>query len=213
MSSSLAHSLVIATVASSVTIVIVGVLRKPLRYAVGARAAYWQWLMVPASVLAVLLPAPAHSVRVLAGSVPHFVSVAYTAVSVSVNAADDSNYYVGALAIWLLGASVMLTWVVRRQLAFVRSLRTLTRDSDGIYRSSSIVAPLLLGAWRARIVVPTDFEARYSPEQRALVLAHERAHLVRRDSAINIIATGWLCLAWFNPLMYWALGPGGATRM
>jgi hypothetical protein len=63
-----------------------------------------------------------------------------------------------------------------------------------------------VGAWRARVVVPIDFEARYSPEERILVLAHERAHFARRDAAINVFATGWLCLAWFNPLMYWALG-------
>lgn len=206
MSSSLVHALVIVTVASSFAILFVGVLRKPLRRAVGARAAYWQWLLVPASMLAVLLPAPVHSVRVLADSLPHSVSTAYSAVMASVNASDVSNHYVPVLAIWLLGASVMLTWLVRLQRAFVRSLGSMKPDRDGIYRSSSIVAPLLLGAWRARIVVPTDFEVRYSPEERTLVLAHERAHLVRRDAAVNIFAIGWLCLVWFNPLMYWALG-------
>jgi bla regulator protein BlaR1 len=206
MSSSLADSLVIATVASSLAILVVGVLRRPVRYAVGARAAYWQWLLVPASVLAVLLPAPAHSVRVLANSLPNSVSAAYSAVMLSVNAADISNHYMTVLVFWLLGAAVMLIWLVRRQHAFVRSLGNMKMDPDGIYRSDSIVAPLLLGAWRARIVVPTDFEARYGPEQRILVLAHERAHLMRRDATINIFATGWLCLAWFNPLMYWALG-------
>jgi beta-lactamase regulating signal transducer with metallopeptidase domain len=206
MGSSLAHSQLAATVASSLAILFVGVLRKPFRYAVGARAAYWLWLLVPASVLAVLLPAPARSVRVLADSLPHSVSAAYSAVMVSVSAADASNHYVAVLAIWLLGVFVMLTWVVRRQHAFVRSLGNMKPDSNGIYHSRSLVAPLLLGAWRARIVVPTDFEVRYSPEERTLVLAHERAHLVRRDAAINIFATVWLCLAWFNPLMYWALG-------
>jgi BlaR1 peptidase M56 len=54
--------------------------------------------------------------------------------------------------------------------------------------------------------VPTDFESRYTPEERVLVLAHERGHLVRLDAAVNTFATLWLCLAWFNPLMYWALG-------
>ena len=205
MSSSVVHSLVIATVASSLAIVLVGVLRKPLRYVVGARAAYWQWLLVPASVLAVLLPAPVHSVRVLAGSLPNSVSAAYSAVMVSVNASEISNF-VPVLAIWMLGAFVMLTWMVRRQHAFVRSLGNMTSDASGIYRSDTIVAPLLLGAWRARIVVPADFEVRYGPEERTLVLAHERAHLVRRDAAINAFATFCLCLAWFNPLMYWALG-------
>jgi len=55
-------------------------------------------------------------------------------------------------------------------------------------------------------VVPTDFESRYTIEERTLVVAHERAHLARRDAAINICAAGWLCLSWFHPLMYWAMG-------
>jgi len=207
MIGSLVHSLLIVTAASSIAILLVGMLRKPLRYAVGARAAYWQWLLVPASVFAVLLPAPLHSVRMMTGSVPGPVSAAFSSAMVSVSAVGAStNYLVTGLAIWVLGTSVMLIWLARRQRAFVRCLGDLTMDPDGVCRSRSVVAPLLVGAWRARVVVPIDFEARYSPEERILVLAHERAHLARRDAAINVFATGWLCLAWFNPLMYWALG-------
>jgi hypothetical protein len=45
----------------------------------------------------------------------------------------------------------MLIWLVRRQHAFVRSLGNMKMDPDGIYRSDSIVAPLLLGAiWAAQ---------------------------------------------------------------
>jgi len=64
---------------------------------------------------------------------------------------------------------------------------------------------MLVGAWDPKIVLPADFEARYTPEECALVLAHERAHLQRCDALANAIATGWLCLLWFNPLIYWAL--------
>jgi bla regulator protein blaR1 len=206
MSSSAVHSLIIATVASSIAIVLVGLLRKPLRYAVGARAAYWQWLLVPASVLAALLPAPVHSARMTADSLPGPVSAALSSVMVSVSATGASNHHAIGLAIWLTGASGMLMWLGRRQVVFVRSLGKLTPDAGGICRSSAIVAPLLVGVWRARIVVPTDFESRYSVAERSLVLAHERSHLMRRDAAINLFATVCLCLAWFNPLMYWAVG-------
>ncbi len=37
-----------------------------------------------------------------------------------------------------------------------------------------------------------------------MVLAHEQAHRQRRDILTSAIATIWLCLSWFNPLMYWA---------
>lgn len=64
---------------------------------------------------------------------------------------------------------------------------------------------MLVGAWNAKIIVPTDFECRYSLEERELVIAHERAHESRRDIAINALASFVLCLLWFNPLMYRAL--------
>ena len=95
---------------------------------------------------------------------------------------------------------------MRRQRAFVRSLGDVATSGDGLYRSAAVRGPGLVGVWRRRIVVPTDFEAKYSAEDRALILAHERAHLRRLDVPVNCIATLWLCVFWFNPLMYWAIG-------
>jgi bla regulator protein BlaR1 len=207
MSANLAHSLLIATMASSLAVLSVGLLRKPMRYAIGARAAYWQWLLVPASVFAVSLPSPVHRAVMLTASLPARVSTAFSIAMQSFSATGPASPYIlAALSVWLLGAFVMLVSLVRRHQAFVHSLGYLTSDAQGIFRSTSIAAPLLVGAWRPHIVVPTDFEARYSADERILALAHERAHLVRGDIAINIVAAGWLCLAWFNPLMYWAAG-------
>jgi hypothetical protein len=87
----------------------------------------------------------------------------------------------------------------------MRSLRNVTAAGDGTYRSASVVGPVLVGIWRPRIVLPNDFETMYSPEERTLVLAHEEAHKKRFDVLVSAIATVWLCLFWFNPLMYWAM--------
>jgi beta-lactamase regulating signal transducer with metallopeptidase domain len=203
---SLVHSLFMVTMASSAAVVLIGALRKPLRYTVGARAAYWIWLLVPASIVGVLLPASSHSVRTLAASLPQSVSAAYSAVIISVNETASSSYCAIAMAIWMLGGVLMLIWALSRQRAFIRSLGEMTPDPQGFHRSPSIVAPLLVGAWNPIIVVPANFEERYGPSERLLVLAHERAHLVRLDVFVNVVSTCWLCLAWFNPLMYWALG-------
>jgi hypothetical protein len=79
-------------------------------------------------------------------------------------------------------------------------------DSGNTQRSAAIVAPMLIGAWRSRVIVPVDFESRFSEAERELMLAHERAHLLRHDVFVNAIAAGWLCCFWFNPLLYWAIG-------
>jgi len=63
---------------------------------------------------------------------------------------------------------------------------------------------MLVGGWHPQIVLPSDFDARFSLTERALILAHERAHLQRNDALTNAIASGLVCLFWFNPLVYWA---------
>jgi beta-lactamase regulating signal transducer with metallopeptidase domain len=194
-----------ATLASSLAVLLVGLLRKPFRAVAGARAAYWLWLFVPALMLAFLLPAPTQSLQVSSVSLPGQVRSAISAVAVTTNIPGGSMALVAVLCVWAAGACAMFGLLLRRQRSFARSLGTLQPDPNGFHRSGGVAAPMLVGAWNPRIVVPLDFETRYSPEERELILAHERAHLLRCDVAVNAIAAGWLCFFWFNPLAYWAL--------
>lgn len=193
--------------AASIAILIVSLLRRPLRRATGARAAYWLWLLVPSSVLAVMLPAPSLPATMLVSALPVPVDHTVASAVLAFSAADAaSKYAAAALLAWLIGASATCALAVRRQRRFVRSLGRLSLRMDGTYRSESGVEPMLVGFWQPRIVLPTDFEARYTPEEASLILDHERAHLVRGDALVIAIAMGWLCLFWFNPLMYLAIG-------
>jgi beta-lactamase regulating signal transducer with metallopeptidase domain len=153
--------------------------------------------MVPGSALTVLLP-----------TLPHPITntvVENAAVTLS-DAGDSSNTVLIALVVWALGVVTMLAGAVARQQAFVRSLGSLSLLPNGTYRSTSAIEPMVVGALRPRVVTPADFESRYTNDERALILAHERAHVQRGDALTNALATGWLCLSWFNPLMHWAIG-------
>jgi len=55
------------------------------------------------------------------------------------------------------------------------------------------------------VLVPLDFEQRYTAEERDWVLAHERAHVRRGDTLVNAVAAAWLCIFWFDPVMFWAM--------
>jgi bla regulator protein blaR1 len=182
------------TLTASIAVVFVALLRAPVRRIAGARAAYGLWLMVPASALTVSLP-----------TLPHPITNTMVADTFS-DASASSNGATIALVVWALGAVIMLAVAVARQLAFVRSLGSLSRLPNGTYRSTSAIEPMVVGALRPRVVIPPDFESRYTTDERALVLAHERAHVQRGDALTNAVATGWLCLSWFNPLMHWAVG-------
>lgn len=204
MEASLLRALMMVTVASSAAILLIALLRRPMRAAVGARAAYWLWLFVPALVFAALLPAP--SVPQAYTLLPDPMHLALSGVQIGAVMRGGPPFIATAmLAIWAAGALSMFVAMIHRQRSFIRSLGERKADAEGMQRSQGIVAPLLVGVWRPAIVVPADFEARYTLEERELILSHERAHLLRRDVAVNALASVWLCLCWFNPLVFWAI--------
>ena len=181
-------SLVVLTVATSVSVLVVCLLRAPLRRVAGAQAAYWLWLMVPSSAAAALLPAPSESWVLATIALP-------ARLMALAGRSAPADYAVIGLLVWAAGASLMLVFAVHRQRTFERSLGRLTSLPNGAYQSASVAEPMLVGAWRPRVVLPADFEMRYTPEERALVLAHERAHLRRGDALANAVASGCLCLS------------------
>ena len=83
MGASVIDALLGAAAASSAGILLAGLLRKPLRVAVGARAAYWLWLLVPASAVAALLPAPSHALLMMPGALPSYMKAAATSVALT----------------------------------------------------------------------------------------------------------------------------------
>ena len=207
MSASLLHALINATVASSLAMLFVAVLRRPLRAVADACTAYWLWLLVPAMTLAALLPAPSGILHMSSRSLTAYMGSGLSSVVSTAKQPRTLSIYVTAgLAVWAVGVATMLGLLLRRQRAFVLSLGTLTPDSEATLRSAAIIAPMLVGGWRSRLILPADFESRYPEEERKLMLAHERAHLLRHDVFVNAVAAGLLCLFWFNPLMYWAIG-------
>ena len=201
-----ARLLVQATLASSAAVLLVIALRKPLHRAFGTRAAYWIWLFVPVAALVLLLPQRAGPVQVAAGFSSRPVGAAVSSALSAINhVASPTDHAATVLLVWIFGALLSLVLILRRHRTFVRELGELYPQSDGSMRGAASNEPLLLGVFRPRLVLPADFDVRYSPNERAMILAHEEVHLRRRDPLANATAHVWLCLSWFNPLMYWAL--------
>ncbi|HEY6619790.1 MAG TPA: M56 family metallopeptidase [Steroidobacteraceae bacterium] len=205
MGAEIIQLLIDTTLAASIAVMLIGLLRKPMRAAVGARAAYALWFLVPAMTVAVLLPAtPPILLSTRTTLLPDQVGSALTALTAGESASDRALLIYLALAIWSVGTTTMFFSMLRRHRLFIRMLGVLMPDEHGLYRCN-VAAPMLVGTWRSKIVVPTDFDVRYSLVERELILAHERAHESRRDIVVNAVASLALCLCWFNPLMYRAL--------
>lgn len=206
MGSALLQHLASLSWVTTLATIFVALVRAPLRGTLGARAAYWLWLAVPASALALALP----QLEPLSGSVTTSSPVAFGWVWARVDALLAAFRLSGPLGraaciVWVLGASAALALMVLRQRSFARSLGVLVALPDGTWRSRAVVEPMLIGALRPRVLVPLDFEQRYSAEEREFVLAHEQAHMRRGDTLVNAFGAAWLCVFWFNPLMLWAL--------
>lgn len=207
MISQLMLVLLATALVSSAAVAIVGVLRIPFRRVLGARTAYWLWMLVPGSAAAPWVPASIEHTGMAVSGVPRPVGHALSSAVMAFSGTQASYSDLAVeLAVWLAGIVAMSLLAVRRHRALVRSLGRLIPRADGTYRSESSIEPMLVGALRPRIVLPADFEVRYTPGEAVLVLAHERAHIRRGDAWVSMLAMGWLCVFWFNPLMYWAVG-------
>lgn len=189
-----------AVVASSATIGVVLLLRRPLRRRFGAASAYAAWLAVPASLVAVLAPLAGFSLQ------PHWIGslgalpIAAAAAPASFSAFNPATLL---LAIWIAGVGAMAVHFALQQHRFRRALGRLQERADGTRQASVAQGlPAVMGLWRPRIVVPVDFDQRYDDEQRELMRVHESTHISRGDLQVNAFAAGLRCLFWFNPLVH-----------
>src|SRR5690606_12969634 len=199
----LLRSLLEATAFTSLAILLVLALRRPLRAGFGSRVAYAAWALVPVSLIAVLLPAAPVSVALPALAPVAFTYVPQAADGVAHAASVGANGVLAAL--WVLGTVAAISLLVHRQRRFRRGLGQLRRRADGLQADASAGLPAAMGWLRPAIVLPADFDSRYDAGQRALMLAHERMHISRGDLHANAFAAALGCLFWFNPLLHFAM--------
>ena len=179
--------------------VLVLLLRVPLRNAFGARVAYAAWIVVPAILVAALLPAP------IAPPAQALQAVATAAAPVSAPTVAAFDLRPWLVAAWLAGVAAAAAVFAAQQRRYMRSLGEVRRVGARVVRTATGDAgPALVGAWRARIVLPADFVHRYDGRERRLILAHERQHLARGDAIVNAVVAALRCLHWFNPIVHLA---------
>jgi beta-lactamase regulating signal transducer with metallopeptidase domain len=204
MSALLLTRLAAATLAFTVLAGLLMLGRRHLRARIGAEAAYALWLAVPIGVL--LCGWPVHRVLV-AASLPALPAAPFTplAALAPVSAHDTSHASQWVLAAWLLGASASALSFWLRQRALQRALGPLRRldneaHADACLSGRADLGPMLVGLPRPRIVLPADFVERYTPDEQAAILAHERTHRRRGDLWWNALAVLLRCVFWCHPL-------------
>ena len=101
---------------------------------------------------------------------------------------------------WLFGVFTMFVYALISFLGLKKRVSASLEAHSGVYVCDEIASPFILGVFRPRIYVPSAL----SGEALESVLAHERAHLARRDHIWKPLGFSLLALHWFNPLCWLA---------
>jgi len=99
---------------------------------------------------------------------------------------------------WLLGIGIMLIYTAISYLLLRRKVATAIRLEGNIYQSENVVSPFVLGIIKPKIYLPFRMDA----QNLQYVIAHEQAHIRRKDHLWKPFGFLLLAIHWFNPLMW-----------
>ncbi len=102
--------------------------------------------------------------------------------------------------VWIAGVTVMLAYVLLSYLALHRKVSTATLLAKNIKQSECVDSPFVLGLLRPVIYLPYGID----DADRENVIAHEMAHIQRKDHWWKPIGFLILSVHWFNPVMWLA---------
>jgi|GEM_PF-959615 len=195
---------------SSLGLLLVLLLRKPMRRIFGAGPAFTLWTLpvLLAATPWLPMPAAARSIQPIAAVLP---AQTWFATGEAV-----SNTYSWLIGLWLLGVAYGIVNLATRYVRLKRGCRALPaamRDrllADHSMRDQRRLrlheqGPAVMWGPRARLLLPPDFLERYDPEAREMVLRHECGHLRRGDAWWCLLGECALVLLWFHPLAWFAL--------
>lgn len=127
---------------------------------------------------------------------PTLPSAAEVPVGVSRQQAQvDFNIY---SVLWLAGMAALLVHALVSAGKLKRKLATAILLRDNIYESEFVDSPFVFGVVKPNIYLPMLMDEGTA----AYVIAHEHAHLARRDHWWKVLGYLVLALHWFNPLVW-----------
>ena len=127
---------------------------------------------------------------------PTLPSAAEVPVGVSRQQAQvDFNIY---SVLWLAGMAALLVHALVSAGKLKRKLATAILLRDNIYESEFVDSPFVFGVVKPNIYLTMHMDEGTA----AYVIAHEHAHLARRDHWWKVLGYLVLALHWFNPLVW-----------
>jgi beta-lactamase regulating signal transducer with metallopeptidase domain len=91
-------------------------------------------------------------------------------------------------------------WLLARRV--LGASRRISIQNTPVYESALVSTPMTIGLRAQKILLPMDWSIWPEDKVRA-VMAHELAHVERRDAITSFAAHLNRCLFWFHPLAWW----------
>lgn len=101
-------------------------------------------------------------------------------------------------SVWLCGMVVLLIFALVSMTKLRLCVRESVRYRENIYICDAVKSPFILGIIRPRIFLSSSL----SEEEIEYIIAHESAHLKRKDHLWKPFGYLLLCIYWFNPLCW-----------
>lgn len=100
--------------------------------------------------------------------------------------------------IWLVGIFALLLYTVISYVRLKKKIETAVLYKDNIFQSENVISPFVLGIIKPKIYLPFNM----TDNDMENVVAHEQAHIKRKDHLWKPLGFLLLTIHWFNPLMW-----------
>lgn len=119
---------------------------------------------------------------------------------VTVPANNGNNIMTILTIVWTIGILILVAYTVISYWRLHREIDTAVRYKDNIFQSENVSSPFVLGIIKPRIYLPFSMNGQNMEH----VVAHEQAHIRRKDHWWKPLGFLLLTIHWFNPLMWLA---------
>jgi len=120
----------------------------------------------------------------------------YSPVTYKVNLLED--IFKVASIVWIVIALALVIMTVVLYVITKTELNNSTHLRDNVYLSDKITTPATYGVFSPRIIIPKGLDSG----DLKYILAHESAHIKRKDNLWRILTVISACVHWFNPLAW-----------
>ena len=119
---------------------------------------------------------------------------------VTVHANNGNNIMTILTIVWIIGILLLVAYTIISYRRLHREIDTAVRYKDNIFQSENVKSPFVLGIIKPRIYLPFNMNGQDLEH----VVAHEQAHIHRKDHWWKPLGFLLLTIHWFNPLMWLA---------